>query len=52
MDGSANFSIMDVDSGGGPVLEAINGLGGREELYAFGTTQSVDGSLNVKSAGR
>jgi hypothetical protein len=48
---SVLFSIMDVDAGGGPVLKAINGLGERKGLYAFGTTQSVDGSLNVKSAG-
>jgi hypothetical protein len=48
---SVLFSIMDVDAGGGPVLEAINGLGGRPELYAFGTTQNVAGGLNVKGAG-
>lgn len=48
---SVLFSIMDVDAGGGAVLEAIKGLGARDDLYAFGTTQSVDGSLKVKAAG-
>jgi hypothetical protein len=49
---SVLFSIMDVDAGGGPVLEAIKGLGAQKDLYAFGTTQTVDGSLNVKAAGK
>lgn len=47
---SVLFSIMDVDTGGGPVLKAINGLGDRPQLYAFGTTQTVGGDLKVKAA--
>jgi hypothetical protein len=47
---SVLFSIMDIDQGGGPVLEAVRDLPKRsKDLYAFGTTQSVDGSLDVTS---
>jgi phosphatidylserine/phosphatidylglycerophosphate/cardiolipin synthase-like enzyme len=46
---SVLFSIMDVD-GSGRVLEAVRNLPQRSaELYAFGTTQSVGGDLEVKS---
>ncbi|MET0557798.1 MAG: hypothetical protein ABW065_03895 [Solirubrobacterales bacterium] len=47
---SVLFAIMDVD-GSGPVLEAVRGLPARKNLYAFGTTQSVDGDLEVTSPG-
>jgi hypothetical protein len=47
---SVLFSIMDIGKGGGPVLQAIKDLPAREELYAFGTTQSLDGSLKVTSS--
>ncbi len=47
---SVLFAIMDV-GGGGPLLEAIRALPTREELYAFGTTQHSDGSLQVQKSG-
>lgn len=47
---SVLFAIMDLD-GSGPVLEAVRGLPQRQELYAFGTTQSVNGDLEVTSPG-
>lgn len=47
---SVLFSIMDIGKGGGPVLKAVSDLPQRsKELYAFGTTQTLDGSLKVKS---
>jgi phosphatidylserine/phosphatidylglycerophosphate/cardiolipin synthase-like enzyme len=46
---SVLFAIMDV-GGSGPVLEAVRDLPERStDLYAFGTTQRADGSLEVKS---
>jgi phosphatidylserine/phosphatidylglycerophosphate/cardiolipin synthase-like enzyme len=47
---SVLFAIMDLD-GGGPVLQTVRELPKRKDLYAFGTTQSVDGSLEVTSPG-
>jgi hypothetical protein len=44
---SVLFSIMEIGKGSGPVLEAVKGLPKRKDLYAFGTTQSLDGSLKV-----
>jgi phosphatidylserine/phosphatidylglycerophosphate/cardiolipin synthase-like enzyme len=44
---SVLFSIMEIGKGSGPVLEAVQGLPDRKDLYAFGTTQSLDGSLKV-----
>jgi phosphatidylserine/phosphatidylglycerophosphate/cardiolipin synthase-like enzyme len=48
---SVLFSIMEIGKGGGQVLKAIQELPKRKELYAFGTTQTLDGSLKVKSPG-
>lgn len=48
---SVLFSIMEIGKGGGPVLDAIKDLPKRKELYAFGTTQTLDGSLKVLSHG-
>jgi len=49
---SVLFSIMEIGQGGGPVLEAVQGLPKREDLYAFGTTQSLDDdSLKVTAPG-
>jgi hypothetical protein len=48
---SVLFAIMEIGSGGGPLLDAIKALPGREELYAFGTTQRLDGSLHVQKSG-
>jgi hypothetical protein len=46
---SVLFSIMEIGSGTGPVLDAVRKLPDRPELYAFGTTQRLDGSLKVTS---
>jgi len=48
---SVLFAIMEIGSGSGPLLDAIKALPGREELYAFGTTQRLDGSLHVQKSG-
>ena len=48
---SVLFAIMDVD-GGGSTLEEVRRLPQREELYAFGTTQSAGGDLTVTTPGR
>jgi hypothetical protein len=48
---SVLFAIMDVD-GGGSTLEEVRRLPRREELYAFGTTQSASGDLTVTAPGR
>jgi len=47
---SVLFAIMDL-GGSGPVLEAVRALPQRQGLYAFGTTQSVDGDLEVTAPG-
>ncbi len=47
---SVLFAIMDLD-GGGPVLTAVRELPKRRDLYAFGTTQSVNGDLEVTAPG-
>ncbi|MFL5959998.1 MAG: phospholipase D-like domain-containing protein [Gaiellaceae bacterium] len=49
--GSVLFAIMEIGSGGGPLLDAIKALPTRPELYAFGTTQRLDGSLHVEKSG-
>jgi hypothetical protein len=48
---SVLFAIMEIGSGTGPLLDAIRALPGRSELYAFGTTQRLDGSLHVQRSG-
>ncbi len=48
---SVLFAIMEIGSGGGPLLDAIKALPTRSELYAFGTTQRLDGSLHVERSG-
>ncbi|HEY7421384.1 MAG TPA: phospholipase D-like domain-containing protein [Gaiellaceae bacterium] len=48
---SVLFAIMEIGSGGGPLLDAIKALPTRPELYAFGTTQRLDGSLHVQRSG-
>ena len=48
---SVLFAIMEIGSGSGPLLDAIKALPTRPELYAFGTTQRLDGSLQVKRSG-
>ena len=48
---SVLFAIMEVGTGSGVLLDAIRALPSRRELYAFGTTQRLDGSLNVQKSG-
>lgn len=48
---SVLFAIMEIGTGGGPVLEAVRALPARSDLYAFGTTQRLDGSLSVTKPG-
>jgi phosphatidylserine/phosphatidylglycerophosphate/cardiolipin synthase-like enzyme len=46
---SVLFAIMEIGTGSGPVLDAVRALPERPEIYAFGTTQRLDGSLKVTS---
>ena len=48
---SVLFAIMEIGTGSGVLLDAIRALPSRPELYAFGTTQRLDGSLNVQKSG-
>ena len=42
---------MEIGAGTGSLLDAIRALPSRPELYAFGTTQRLDGSLKVQKSG-
>jgi PLD-like domain len=48
---SVLFAIMEIGSGTGQLLDAIRALPARPELYAFGMTQRLDGSLQVEKSG-
>jgi phosphatidylserine/phosphatidylglycerophosphate/cardiolipin synthase-like enzyme len=48
---SVLFAIMEIGSGSGTLLDAVRALPTRPELYAFGTTQRLDGSLHVEKSG-
>jgi hypothetical protein len=48
---SVLFAIMEIGAGTGQLLDAIRALPSRPELYAFGTTQRLDGSLKVQKSG-
>jgi len=48
---SVLFAIMEIGAGSGVLLDAIRALPSRPELYAFGTTQRLDGSLKVQQSG-
>jgi phosphatidylserine/phosphatidylglycerophosphate/cardiolipin synthase-like enzyme len=48
---SVLFAIMEIGTGTGPLLDAVKALPTRPELYAFGTTQRLDGSLQVEKSG-
>jgi PLD-like domain len=48
---SVLFAIMEIGTGTGSLLDAIRALPSRPELYAFGTTQRLDGSLKVQRSG-
>jgi hypothetical protein len=43
---------MEIGTGTGPVLDAVRALPERSDIYAFGTTQRLDGSLKVTSTGK
>jgi PLD-like domain len=44
---SVLFSIMEIGASSGVVADQIRGLPQRKGLYAFGTTQKLDGALKV-----
>jgi hypothetical protein len=48
---SVLFAIMEIGSGSGSLLDTIKALPTRPELYAFGMTQRLDGSLHVEKSG-
>ena len=48
---SVLFAIMEIGTGTGVLLDAIRALPSRKDLYAFGTTQRLDGSLKVLKSG-
>jgi hypothetical protein len=48
---SVLFAIMEIGTGTGVLLDAIRALPSRSDLYAFGTTQRLDGSLTVQKSG-
>jgi hypothetical protein len=48
---SVLFAIMEIGTGGGPVLKEIQQLPARKDLYAFGTTQRTDGAIKVTKPG-
>jgi hypothetical protein len=50
IDGAENsllFAIMDIGGASGPVMERIEKLRDRKDLYAFGTTQRLTGELKA-----
>jgi hypothetical protein len=44
---SVLFAIMNIGTASGPVAERIEGIGDRNDLYAYGTTQSLSGALKT-----
>jgi phosphatidylserine/phosphatidylglycerophosphate/cardiolipin synthase-like enzyme len=44
---SVLFAIMNVGTGTGPVLDRIQAIGDREDLYAYGTTQRLEGDIKT-----
>jgi PLD-like domain len=49
---SVLFSVMEIGAGSGVVLDAIRVLPKRKDIYAFGTTQRLNGALKVSASGR
>ena len=49
---SVLFAIMEIGAGSGQLLDEIRRLPQRPELYAFGTTQRLDGALAVTKPGQ
>jgi len=47
---SVLFAIMEIGTAGGPVADQVRGLPQRHDLFAFGTTQRLDGALKVTAA--
>jgi hypothetical protein len=48
---SVLLAIMEIGAGGGPLLDAVKALPTRPNLFAFGTTQRLDGLLSVTKPG-
>jgi PLD-like domain len=44
---SVLFAIMEIGRSSGPAMDEIRKLPGRDDIYAFGTTQKIDGDLKV-----
>jgi hypothetical protein len=44
---SVLFAIMEVGAASGPAMDEIRKLPDRDDIYAFGTTQKLDGDLKV-----
>ena len=44
---SVLFAIMEIGAASGPAMDEIRKLPGRDDIYAFGTTQKLDGDLKV-----
>lgn len=46
---SVLFAIMNVGNATGPVLERIQAIASRDDLYAYGTTQRLEGDIKTTS---
>ena len=44
---SVLFAIMEIGAASGPAMDEIRRLPDRDDIYAFGTTQKIDGDLKV-----
>jgi PLD-like domain len=44
---SVLFAIMEIGAASGPAMDEIRKLPNRDDIYAFGTTQKIDGDLKV-----
>lgn len=44
---SVLFAIMNVGNATGPVLDRIQAIGDRDDLYAYGTTQRLEGDIKT-----
>lgn len=44
---SVLFAIMNVGNATGPVLDRIQAIGDRDDLYAYGTTQRLEGDIKA-----
>ena len=44
---SVLFAIMNIGNASGPVLERIQAIGDRNDIYAYGTTQRLEGDIKT-----